>query len=74
MTVPELIPLTRPAELTVAIAALDVDQLPPATVVVMLTESPWQSESGPEIVPALAAAIIVTLIVSISVPQLLLTA
>jgi hypothetical protein len=64
VTIPELIAVTNPTELIVAILVLDEDQVPPGSPLeLMVVVSPSQSELTPEITPALDPGVTVIEIV-----------
>lgn len=74
VAVPAPIPLTTPVvALTDAIEAFDVDQVPPETELVNVTDAVWQTAVGPDIVPAVPPVPTVTTLVAIADPQLLVT-
>ncbi len=56
VAVPGAMPITAPAEDTVATDALDVPHVPPAAEADSVMVSPWQTESGPVMAPASATA------------------
>lgn len=74
VTLPAATPLTTPvAGLTVAKAALLLLQVPPLTASVNVMVEPAHTDDGPLIAPAVGAAVIVTVVVAVAVPQLLVT-
>jgi len=73
ITEPADTPFTVPALLTVAMAILLLDQLPPATEAVNAIELPLQTEVEPAMEPAVAVVFTVTLVVAVAEPQVPLT-
>lgn len=67
-------PVTTPAALTLATDALLVLQVPPVAEPVSVAGVPMQIVVGPDIVPADGVSITVMALVSMAVPQLLVTA
>ena len=66
-------PVTVPAALTVAMAVLLLLHVPPATPSVRVMVAPVHTELGPDMEPAVGAAVMVTVVVVVVLPQLLVT-
>ena len=66
-------PVTMPVPSTLATAALEVTQVPPAEASVKLTDDPVQTEDGPLIVPADGEAPTVTTVVIKALEQAVVT-
>lgn len=74
VTVPAATPFTIPVDApTVAIVLLLLLQVPPLTVEVSVAGVPVHTLDGPLMVPAVAPALTVTVVVATAVPQLLVT-
>lgn len=70
---PGATPITAPVEDTVAIVAFDVPHVPPAIDADSAIVSPWQTESGPVMLPASARGCTVIATVVVAAPQELVT-
>ena len=68
VAVPEPTPPTRPPE-AVAIAALELDQVPPDVPSIKVISDPTQTAEGPEIVPAVGLEPTVIVAVVSALPQ-----
>ena len=74
VTVPALLPRTIPVPaVTVAMAVLPLDQVPPVTVEVKVMVFAVHTDVGPEMVPAVGLVFTVTLAVANAVPHALVT-
>ena len=73
MAEPAPTPLTTPVALTLAIAALLVDQVPPGAASASVMVAPVQTEEGPVTEPAVGAGLTVTLYVVKALAQVVLT-
>ena len=70
---PADIPVTFPAEPTVAIVVMDDDQVPPITPSERFMELLWQTDIKPDIEPAIGDGLIVTVLLTVAAPQELIT-
>ena len=73
MAAPPATPVTTPDVFTEAMAVLEVLQVPPVAVLESVVVAPWQTVGVPVMVPAVSAGSMVTSMVSVAVPQLLVT-
>jgi len=72
VSIPGVIPVTTPVPVTLAFVFVTL-HTPPVTVSVITVNVPAHNELKPDITPALAAELTVTLYVATAVPQLLVT-
>jgi hypothetical protein len=73
MVVPTPTPLNKPVLVMVAIAVLEVDQLPPGSEFLSLRVSPWHTLSAPVMLPTVGNGNTLNMKVLLSAPQLLVT-
>jgi hypothetical protein len=73
IAVPPDMPPTTPVPPTLATAVFDEDHEPPVAVLERVVLAPWQTVGVPVMMPAVSAGNMVTSMVSLAVPQLLVT-
>ena len=73
VALPVVLPLTTPAALTLAIAALLLLHVPPLTASLKVVVVPVQTDVTPVMVPADGNGLIMTVVVADTLPQLPVT-